>query len=105
MSFQDKTLICEECNNEFIFSVKDQEFFAEKGFTNEPKRCIECRVRRRRDRKSSQDGGQRRDERRLYEIICDQCGEKAEVPFKPSGTRPVYCRKCFLQRGNGHAMY
>ncbi|MCK9575144.1 MAG: zinc-ribbon domain-containing protein [Clostridia bacterium] len=39
---QDKTLICKDCGKEFIFTVREQEFYAEKGFT-EPKRCYDCR--------------------------------------------------------------
>ena len=44
--FQDKTLVCRDCGNEFIFSASEQEFFAEKGFTNEPGRCAQCRAER-----------------------------------------------------------
>ncbi len=43
MSFEDKSIQCSDCGREFTFSVKDQEFFQSKGFTNEPKRCPECR--------------------------------------------------------------
>ncbi|MBD7913610.1 zinc-ribbon domain-containing protein [Clostridium sp. Sa3CUN1] len=39
----DKTLSCRDCGSEFIFSVGEQEFYQEKGFTNEPTRCISCR--------------------------------------------------------------
>jgi len=41
--FKDKTLKCVDCGAEFIFSARDQEFYAEKGFQNEPKRCKPCR--------------------------------------------------------------
>ena len=41
--FQDKTMKCCDCGAEFIFSARDQEFYAEKGFQNEPKRCKPCR--------------------------------------------------------------
>jgi N-acetylglutamate synthase-like GNAT family acetyltransferase len=34
--FQDKILVCKDCGSEFVFTARDQEFFAEKGFTNEP---------------------------------------------------------------------
>ena len=37
--FQDKTLTCKECGNEFVFTAGEQEFYAEKGFQNEPQRC------------------------------------------------------------------
>ena len=38
--------ICEDCGKEFVFTAGEQEFYAEKGFTNEPKRCKECRDKR-----------------------------------------------------------
>ena len=40
---EDKTLTCCECGNEFVFTASEQEFYAEKGFTNEPRRCPACR--------------------------------------------------------------
>ena len=41
--YEDKTLVCKECGNEFVFTAGEQEFYAEKGFTNEPQRCKACR--------------------------------------------------------------
>ncbi|MDI6619632.1 MAG: zinc-ribbon domain-containing protein [Clostridiales bacterium] len=40
----DKKLICKDCGKEFIFTEGEQKFYAEKGFTNEPIRCKECRA-------------------------------------------------------------
>ena len=40
---EDKTLVCKDCGQEFIFSVGEQEFYKEKGFDNEPVRCASCR--------------------------------------------------------------
>ena len=48
----DKTLSCVECGSDFTFTVGEQEFFASRGFTNEPSRCPQCRAARR-----SQQGG------------------------------------------------
>lgn len=42
-SDEDKTLVCKDCGKEFVFTAGEQEFYAEKGLTNEPKRCKECR--------------------------------------------------------------
>lgn len=39
----DKTLVCRDCGSEFVFTEGEQAFYAEKGFTNEPVRCPECR--------------------------------------------------------------
>ena len=47
VAYTDKTLTCVECKNEFVFTARDQEFHASKGFTNEPKRCPSCRQARR----------------------------------------------------------
>ena len=52
MSYQDKSIRCADCGQEFAFTASEQQFFAEKGFTNEPKRCPTCR-RSRRDRGSA----------------------------------------------------
>ncbi len=46
----DKTLICKDCNAEFIFTEGEQAFYAEKGFENEPVRCPECRKARKQRR-------------------------------------------------------
>ena len=41
--YQDKTLVCKDCGAEFVFTAGEQEFYAEKGFQNEPQRCKACR--------------------------------------------------------------
>ena len=48
--YQDETLVCEDCGKEFVFTVGEQEFYAEKGFQNEPVRCKECRQARKESR-------------------------------------------------------
>lgn len=50
MGKTDKTLVCKDCGNEFVFTVGEQEFYDEKGFTNEPVRCKECRDKRKSER-------------------------------------------------------
>ena len=37
--YEDKTLVCKDCGAEFVFTAGEQEFYAEKGFQNEPTRC------------------------------------------------------------------
>lgn len=39
---QNKILICVDCGEEFVFTVAAQQYFLEKGFTEEPKRCKHC---------------------------------------------------------------
>ncbi len=89
--FQDKTLTCRDCGAEFIFTAGEQEFFAEKGFTNEPGRCLSCRQ----SRKQQRSGGS---QRQMYPAVCANCGAETQVPFQPSGDRPVYCSDCFQAR-------
>jgi hypothetical protein len=56
VAYADKTLTCVECKKEFLFSARDQEFHASKGFTNEPKRCPACRQVRRAARGEATNG-------------------------------------------------
>ncbi len=99
VTMQDKTLTCRDCGRQFVFTAGEQEFYAQKGFTNQPSRCPECRA----NRKASgggysgggySAGGERR-ERQMYPAVCASCGKDTMVPFQPSGDRPVYCSDCF----------
>ncbi len=96
---QDKTLTCRDCGKEFTFTAGEQEFFAQKGFTNEPSRCPECRAARKTSGGYSSggysSGGYERREREMFPAVCAQCGKETQVPFQPSGDRPVYCSDCF----------
>ncbi|MGE5605377.1 MAG: zinc-ribbon domain containing protein [Bacteroidota bacterium] len=87
--YQDKTLTCKECGQEFVFTANEQEFYANKGFQNEPGRCPSCRATRKQQRGGSSGP------RQMYSVVCSNCGANTQVPFKPSGDRPVYCRDCF----------
>ena len=89
MSYQDKTIICKDCGQEFTFTVSEQEFFEEKGFTNEPQRCKPCRDQAKRNR------GDSRGPREMFDAVCAQCGTDCKVPFQPRDDRPVYCSDCF----------
>jgi len=42
MSYADKTITCRDCGMDFVFTSGEQEFYAQKGFTNEPTRCASC---------------------------------------------------------------
>ena len=53
--FQDKTLKCKECGQEFVFTAGEQEFYAERGFENEPQRCKECRNARKNNTKAQRE--------------------------------------------------
>lgn len=86
--YQDKTLVCKDCGKEFVFTAGEQEFFAERGFSNEPQRCKECRDAKKQAYRAS---------RKMYTAVCDSCGKEATVPFKPTEGRPVYCSECFAK--------
>lgn len=55
------------------------------------------RSRDRDDRRGGRSGGFRRDSRRpdMHDVVCDKCGKECQVPFKPSGDKPVLCSDCF----------
>lgn len=91
--YADKTLTCADCGTPFTFSAEDQEYHAQRGFTNEPKRCPTCRAARRAERGSQPYAGSA--ERELFVTTCSQCGKEARVPFQPRGDKPVYCSDCF----------
>lgn len=54
MELTDKKIVCKDCGQEFIFTVGEQQFYAEKGFTNEPVRCKECRAKHKAERAAKQ---------------------------------------------------
>ena len=84
--YEDKVLKCKECGEEFVFTAGEQEFYAERGFQNEPQRCKACR-----DKKKNAGKPQKE----LFTTTCAQCGGEAKVPFQPSNDRPVYCSACY----------
>ena len=94
MAFKDKTLGCSDCGNEFTFSAEEQEHFQSRGYTNEPKRCPECRQARKAQRYGNGGYGYT-PQRQMFPAVCAECGKETEVPFEPSQGRPVYCRDCF----------
>jgi len=99
--YEDKTLTCRECGVEFIFTASEQEFYAEKGFANEPGRCPQCRAARKQRKNTGGFGGRNpRPQREMFTVICGECGVETQVPFRPSEDRPVYCRECFNKNKN-----
>ena len=92
MSFQDKSLQCSDCGATFTHSAEDQEFFQSKGFTNEPKRCPDCRQKKKSERNGNSSYGA---PRQMFPAVCAECGKDTEVPFEPRGDKPVYCSDCY----------
>jgi CxxC-x17-CxxC domain-containing protein len=125
---EDRNINCADCGQEFVFTASEQAFYAEKGFTDAPKRCKPCRQARKAQRNASSDsygggssdggygggdssygggggggsygggGGYDRPPRQMYDAVCADCGKTAQVPFQPTGSRPVYCNDCFRAR-------
>ena len=117
----DKTLTCADCGQEFVFTSSEQQFYADRGFT-EPRRCASCRAARKAARGDSGGGGSyssdrsggysggsgggysggsgggggyERAPREMFSATCTNCGREAQVPFRPTGSKPVYCSDCF----------
>ena len=101
MSFQDKTLACSDCAKPFTFGAEEQEQFQSRGYTNEPKRCPECRQVRKARQFGNSTGSYRSDSqgfsprRQMFPVTCSECGKGTEVPFEPREGRPVYCSDCY----------
>jgi CxxC-x17-CxxC domain-containing protein len=134
--YNDKTLTCADCGQEFTFTASEQDFYAQRGFT-EPRRCPSCRASRKAARGDSGGGGgagygsygagggysaggysaggggggsyggggggggyRDRGPREMFSATCSSCGREAQVPFRPTSGKPVYCSDCFRsQRG------
>ena len=99
MEFQDRILRCVDCDAEFVWTAGEQQFFADKNFKNEPKRCKACKTKR----ASRPSGAAPARERVETQTSCSECGKVTTVPFKPTQGRPVYCRECFQQRKSSGA--
>jgi CxxC-x17-CxxC domain-containing protein len=114
----DTTLACRDCGQAFTFTSGEQDFYASRGFS-EPSRCADCRAARKAQRdgggssyssygsSSSYGGGYSSDgsrgPREMFSATCSSCGQEAQVPFRPSADKPVYCSSCFQQRGGGRS--
>jgi CxxC-x17-CxxC domain-containing protein len=126
--YSDKTLTCADCGQEFVFTASEQDFYAQRGFT-EPRRCASCRASRKAARQSSDAGGygsygagggysaggysggggggysgggyRDRGPREMFSATCSNCGREAQVPFRPTSGKPVYCSDCFRSMRGG----
>jgi CxxC-x17-CxxC domain-containing protein len=94
VTYQDKSINCVDCGQPFTFTAREQEFFASKGYSNEPKRCLNCRQSRRTTRNGSE-GGAGGAPRQMFTATCAQCGKECQVPFQPRQGKPVYCSECY----------
>lgn len=115
MAFTDRTLTCADCGSPFTFTAGEQEFHSSKGFTNDPRRCPACRNARKSSRNDGGGGGYMSNgsrgggggfgggggRREMFDVVCAECGKTTQVPFRPTGSRPVYCSDCFSGHGGG----
>ena len=79
--YEDKTLVCVDCGNEFVFTAGEQEFYAQKGFENEPKRCPECRAANKTRKRAA---------REFFIGVCAECGGE----MKYAGLGEFRCVEC-----------
>ncbi len=132
--YNDKNLACADCGQEFVFTASEQDFYAQRGFT-EPRRCPSCRASRKAARNAEGGGGgsssyggygagggysaggsggygngggggggggyRDRGPREMFEATCSSCGKEAQVPFRPTSGKPVYCSDCFRSQRGG----
>lgn len=83
----DVTIQCRDCQNMFVFTAGEQEFFSKRGLLCLPKRCPNCRLLMRFVRAGN-------NVEAINTVNCAQCGATTKVPFKPKGHTPVYCLLC-----------
>ena len=103
MTYTEKTLQCADCGQSFAFTAGEQEFYASKQLTNEPKRCPACRATKKQSMSGSSSygsgGSGNRNygsaRRQMFPVKCATCGKDTEVPFEPRGDKPVYCSDCY----------
>ena len=126
--YSDKNLTCADCGQEFVFTASEQDFYAQRGFT-EPRRCPSCRASRKAARQASDTGSygggygagggysagggygagggysaggyRERGPREMFSATCSNCGREAQVPFRPTSGKPVYCSDCFRSMRGG----
>jgi CxxC-x17-CxxC domain-containing protein len=111
MYTQDKTLTCADCGQEFTFTSSEQQFYADRQYS-EPRRCPECRAARKAARGEggggyssggySSGGGYERAPREMFSATCSNCGREAQVPFRPTNGKPVYCSDCFKSQRSSY---
>lgn len=80
----DKVLECKNCGKDFIFSASEQEFFAERGYHNDPAKCKDCRKLAKKQKESRQSL-----------VTCTHCGRTEKVTFQVAHPQYLLCNNCF----------
>lgn len=86
--------ICDECGNDCEVPFKPS--------GGKPVYCKNCFNKNDNSRERGGGFDSRNSDRKMYRATCDQCGDQCEVPFRPSGDKPVYCNNCFGKNDNRH---
>jgi CxxC-x17-CxxC domain-containing protein len=96
-NFQDTLIVCIDCEQNFVWSGGEQQFFYDKGLKNPPKRCKACKQAKN-ERIAAINAAQESGIKQRIEVSvnCAKCSGLTTVPFYPSQGRPVFCRSCFL---------
>jgi CxxC-x17-CxxC domain-containing protein len=96
--FEDLSIPCIDCAQEFVWTAGEQSFFRDKQLQNPPKRCKECKKAKNR-RLAAIESSRATGKRHRIEVRadCARCSATTTVPFYPCQGRPVYCRICFLE--------
>jgi CxxC-x17-CxxC domain-containing protein len=88
--------ICDECGKECEVPFRPT--------GDKPVYCSECFEKRGNVSPRRSGGGDFRrpsfDDKQMFQAVCDECGRECEVPFRPTGDKPVYCSRCFESKGN-----
>jgi len=83
--------VCAECKQDCEVPFEPTE--------DKPVYCKECYSKRK--PKKDFNRGPRRDnfrEKEMHKAVCDECKKECDVPFKPTGDKPVYCRECYSKK-------
>lgn len=129
--YNDKNLTCADCSQEFVFTASEQDFYSQRGFTEPRRcpSCRASRKAARNSEGGGGGsyssgggyssggyssgagsyggggggggGGYERGPREMFAATCSSCGKEAQVPFRPTSGKPVYCSDCFRSQRGG----
>lgn len=129
--YNDKNLTCADCSQEFVFTASEQDFYSQRGFTEPRRcpSCRASRKAARNSEGGGSSyssgggyssggyssgagsygggggggggGGYDRGPREMFAATCSSCGKEAQVPFRPTSGKPVYCSDCFRSQRGG----
>src|SRR2546430_14344414 len=97
MALSDQTLVCRDCNEEFVFTAGEQEFYASHRLTNTPSRCPSCRAAR---KGQGGYGGFPRP-RQMYNTKWSSCGKEGKGALPPPGGKAVFFNDLYPTQKTG----